>query len=370
MKQHLVVGMVLIGIGLLAGCGRASLPYAREMGDMALMRTMGIDTVEEQVAVTVSTGRRAVGLQGNTEPPLILSAQQSSISEACFMMQGMSDSYIFYGYVDQFILGETTVKEGIFPILDYLARNVELGLGTKLWTTREISAKTAIEAGGENGLEQRLSVLQTNSDMGVAGLTPTATEVFQSILEHGSAYLPVLELMQQGEQQILVETGYAILKEDQLQGYLYGEQARGLELLKGHDVTDVLQIQQEGKNAVVQVTGASNTYVPIYEGKKLREVQLHCRIAAELLEFESPLKQEDLEQIQTAVENTEQERLNFTLQQLQDWGTDCIAIGSQLEMAAPEGWANLEKDWAVLFQEIPIKVTVQVTISRTFGDLA
>ena len=370
MKRCLVVGMTVLSIGLLTACGRASLPYAREMGDMALMRTMGIDMEGEQMAVTISTGRRAVGLKGDTEPPLIMSSTQSSISEACFVMQGMSDSYLFYGYVDQFILGETAVQAGIFPVLDYLARNVELGLGTKLWATREMSAKTAIETGGEEGLEQKLSILQTDNEIGVVGLTPTAMEVFQAILEHGSAYLPVLELVQQGEEQRLIEAGYAVLKEDHLQGYLYGEQARGLELLEGRDVSDILQVQWGQKHAVVQITGASNAYAPKYENGELKELQLHCRIAAELLEFESPIQQEDVDQIQKIVEQEEQKRMELTLQRLQDWGTDCVTVGSQVEMAAPEGWVRIEQDWERIFQEIPVEVTVQVTISRAFGDLA
>ena len=370
MKRCLVVGMTVLSIGLLTACGRASLPYAREMGDMALMRTMGIDMEGEQMAVTISTGRRAVGLKGDTEPPLIMSSTQSSISEACFVMQGMSDSYLFYGYVDQFILGETAVQAGIFPVLDYLARNVELGLGTKLWATKEMSARTAIQTGGEEGIEHKLSVLQTENEIGVAGLTPTAMEMFQAILEHGSAYLPVLELVQQGEEQRLIEAGYAVLKEDHLQGYLYGEQARGLELLEGRDVSDILQVQWGQKNAVVQITGASNAYAPKYENGELKELQLHCRIAAELLEFESPIQQEDVDQIQKIVEQEEQKRMELTLQRLQDWGTDCVTVGSQVEMAAPEGWVRIEQDWERIFQEIPVEVTVQVTISRAFGDLA
>ena len=36
---------VLAAALLLSGCGKAALPYAREMGDMALLRTMGVDAV-------------------------------------------------------------------------------------------------------------------------------------------------------------------------------------------------------------------------------------------------------------------------------------------------------------------------------------
>ena len=50
---------------LLTGC--SGLPRPREMGDMALLRTMGVDLGEEGLSVTVSTGPRARGLQGEGE---------------------------------------------------------------------------------------------------------------------------------------------------------------------------------------------------------------------------------------------------------------------------------------------------------------
>ena len=74
---------------------------------MALMRTMGVDQGDDgDVVVTVSSARRARGLQGEGEKPLILSSQRASISAACADMQGQSDSYVFFGHVDQLLLGE------------------------------------------------------------------------------------------------------------------------------------------------------------------------------------------------------------------------------------------------------------------------
>ena len=185
---------VLAAALLLSGCGKAALPYAREMGDMALLRTMGVDAGEEagQVRVTVSTGKRAAGLQGESQPPLILSAGGESLSAACLSMQGLSDSYVFYGYVDQLLLGEEAALEGVEPVLDYFSRDVELGLGAQVWLVRGGTAQAAIEAGGETGVDSRLSTLQTDSEMGAAGITRTAGEVFSSLLEQGCAYLPAL----------------------------------------------------------------------------------------------------------------------------------------------------------------------------------
>ena len=54
------------------------------------------------------------------------------------------------------------------------------------------TARAAIGAGGETGGDSRLSTLQTDSEMGAAGITRTAGEVFSSLLEQGCAYLPAL----------------------------------------------------------------------------------------------------------------------------------------------------------------------------------
>ena len=44
MKKVLAAALCGAVMFLLPGCGGERLPYAREMGDMALMRTMGVDT--------------------------------------------------------------------------------------------------------------------------------------------------------------------------------------------------------------------------------------------------------------------------------------------------------------------------------------
>ena len=198
MKKRLAAAVLAVSAALLAGCGKAALPYAREMGDMALLRTMGVDTGEKDgdLRVTVSTGRRAAGLQGEGQPPLILSAEGGSLSSACLAMQGLSDSYVFYGYVDQLLLGEGLALEGIQTVLDYFAQDVELGLGTQLWLIRGDTAQGAVRAGEENGVDSRLSTLQTDSEMGAAGITRTVGETSAALLEWGSAYLPALRAVE------------------------------------------------------------------------------------------------------------------------------------------------------------------------------
>ena len=364
----------LAAVLLLSGCGKAALPYAREMGDMALLRTMGVDAGEEagQVRVTVSTGKRAAGLQGESQPPLILSAAGESLSAACLSMQGLSDSYVFYGYVDQLLLGEEAALEGVEPVLDYFSRDVELGLGAQVWLVRGGTAQAAIEAGGETGVDSRLSTLQTDSEMGAAGITRTAGEVFSSLLEQGCAYLPALRAAgaEEGEQTALLEAGYGVLRDGALAGCLEGECAKGLELLTGQTAEDIIEVDLPSGRAVARITEVSTRCEPVFQGEELTGLHLYCRAAAELAEFHEPMDQGELAQLREALEERESLRLRQVMEQLRAWGTDCTALGSQVAQANPARWEKLRGEWEERFSTIPYEVSVQVSVSRTYGDLA
>ena len=360
--------LALSGVLLLSGCSATLLPYAREMGDMALLRTMGVDAGEGdyQVEVTVSTGKRAYGLQGESQPSLILSAQRESLSAACLAMQGLSDSYVFYGYVDQLLLGEELTKRGVWPVLDYFAQDAQLGLGVQMWAIRGANAAQAVQAGGESGVVSRLSTLQTDSEMGAAGASRTAGEVFSDLLERGSAYLPALRIQEtdQEGQTALLEAGYAVLTDGVLAGYLEGESAKGLELLVNQVPSDVLEVPLSQGRVVVRVTGSALVCTPRMEGEQLTAMDLNCRITAEVAEVEGELSQEDLEQVKQAVDSRQQRRLTQALERLQSWGADCVGLGQRLAMANPAQGETLLAAWPEVFPSLPAQVSVETSLTR------
>ena len=47
MKKRLAAAVLAVSAALLAGCGKAALPYAREMGDMALCLLYTSDAADE-----------------------------------------------------------------------------------------------------------------------------------------------------------------------------------------------------------------------------------------------------------------------------------------------------------------------------------
>lgn len=345
---------------LLSGC--SGLPTAREMGDMALLRTLGVDPSPAGVAVTGSTGPRARGVEGEGEPALTLAADRESLSGACLAMQGQSDSFVFFGYVDQLLLGEALAEEGVQPVLDYFSRDAELGLGAQLWLVRGASAREALSAGGEQGLDARLETLQNDSEMGIANLTRTAGEAYTDLLELGCAYVPALSPAGDGDA-LLREAGYGILKGDTLAGFLEGEAARGLELLAGGPSADILDAELPSGPVSVKVTSARTKSALDFRGNIPSALKLTCQIEARLSEYRERPEGKELEELRGELESRERDRMIAALDRLRAWGTDCAGLGAKAGMSHPARWQAVRAGWPEWFGQVPVEVTVQIRIN-------
>lgn len=313
---------------------------------MALLRTMGVDREGDRVSLTVSTGPRARGLQGERESALTLTARAGSLSGAALAVQGQSDSYVFFGYVDQLLLGEELARESVLPVLDYISRDTELSLGAQLWLVRGDTARAAVESGGEEGVDSRLSTLRTDGKMGIAAISRTAGEVYADLLERGAAYVPALAL---GEDPSLEERGYAVLKGESLAGFLEGDAARGLELLAERPEMDAAEIGLDGGRAVVRITGAKVVCRTVWQKWEPEILALTCRVEGKLAERSAPLGGADRVRLKEALEARERARLEAALERLQGWGADCVGLGGG-------------EDWNERFGRMAVQIRVEVTI--------
>lgn len=345
---------------LLTGC--SGLPTAREMEDMALLRTLGVDPSPAGVAVTGSTGPRARGLRAEGEPALTLTADRGSLSAACLAMQGQSDSFVFFGYVDQLLLGEELAEQGVRPVLDYFSRDAELGLGAQLWLIRDASAREALSAGGDEGVDSRLETLRNDSEMGIANLTRTAGEVYTDLLELGCAYVPALSPAGDGDA-LLREAGYGILKGDTLVGFLEGDAARGLELLAGGPSADILDAELPSGPMSVKITSARTKSSLTFRGDAPDTLKLTCKIEARLSEYRQRPEDEELKDLRGELESRERERIEAALDQLRAWRTDCAGLGAKAGMSHPARWQAVRADWPEQFSRVPAEVTVQIKIN-------
>lgn len=339
---------------LLAGC--TGLPQPREMGEMALLRTVGVDGGQEEVSLTASTGSRVSGVEGEKEGALIIRGTGASLPAAAFALQQKSDRTVFFGYVDNLLLG---AQPGNIPdVLNWFAQDGELGLGAKLWLLRGITAGEAMQAGGEGGVEGRLSALELDGKLGRAPMTRTVGEVYIALLDRGCAYAPALAM---GEE--LIPAGYGVLREGEVVGYLEGIAARGLELLAEDPTAEIIEVSLPGNRVCLSLTGGQLDCRPVFEDGELVRLELTARVEA---------KAEQWQRRPTAVERVAlceaagaelKGCLEEALTLLRGWGADCVGIGSRTALAAPRYWGELEENWPSIFRTLVCEVEVEVSLN-------
>ena len=200
-KQVLLVLLLML---LLTGCRRYSgfLPYAREIEDMELIRTLGVDGAGETgVAITASGGTS----QEETE---VVSGEAGTISAAVLELQGEGSSYLYFGHVTQLLLGEELARRGFMPSLDYVLRDVEMRLETALYVVRNGTAGQAIEAAADDGsATDRLEALADDAGLTANSMPRTVKDVLAELDRQGASFLPAV-LADDG----LTAAGYGILK--------------------------------------------------------------------------------------------------------------------------------------------------------------
>lgn len=367
MKVVLVCALLLT---LLTGCGsRSWLPYAREMGDAAVLRTMGLDG-EERVELTVSTGSRAGG-----EDALVLSAFGPSIPAAALAVQSLGDSYVYYGHVDQMLLGEDVAVRGVGPVVDYLAREAQLGLGVQIWAVRGGTAGQAIRAAGSGGVPERLAQLNTDSELGAANISRSAAELMAVLARNGSTYLPALELLSardgdggEGGEQTLVPNGYAILRQGKLVCWVDDETARGMELMEEQASGQVVDLTLTDGTQVSLVVDAARTGCrPVFEGEELTGVDVVCRLSARVGQTGRRLNETDMERLQLHLELMEGERMVQALELGQYWDADYLGLERRVQMARPDRKDAIREQWDSAFRALDIRVDVRGTIERSLG---
>lgn len=346
---------ILPGLLFLTGCGKG-LPQAREMDNMALMRTLAVDRGEpgDTVLVTASSARRSRGVQGESEPPLVLSAQRESIAGACRVMGTMSDSDVFFGHVDQLLLGEQLVRSGgTADALEHFSRESELGLGTRVWLVRDHLAQTVLQSKQEQGTESRLTALMQDSRLGLSEMECTAGAILTRLMEGEYPWIPALVLDE--ESGSLWEQGYGVVKEGNLAFWVEGDAARGLELSQGYPGRELIELS----GGVAQLDSASLTCVPIMEEDKLVGLELDLRLLGRV-KLPGILGQKGLEE---GVQERTAGWLKAALTLAQDNQADFMGLARMAGSSRPEQWRNIARQWTQVFPSLELQVRCTARLS-------
>jgi len=352
-----VVLLALLLLLPLTGCRRYSgfLPYAREIEDMELIRTLGVDTAGDAgVAITASGGTS----QEETE---VVSGEAGTISAAVLELQGEGSSYLYFGHVTQLLLGEGLAQRGVVPSLDYVLRDVEMRLETALYVVRNGTAGQAIEAAAADGsATDRLEALADDAGLTANSMPRTVKDVLAELDRQGASFLPAV-LADGG----LTAAGYGILKDGALVGWAEGDAALGVNLIFGKVDADVVEVQApDGTAAALRVVGAATSVRPIWQGDTLAGLKVHCKVDANLAEGSAMPDQATLDALEAALAQVEAGRMAQALELSRALDADYLGLRQSAAFAVP--WYKEVLLGSYSMKDLKLEATAEAVIQRSY----
>ena len=255
-----------LAAALLTGCALTA--RSRAVEQLRPVETMGYDVAGIEVTVSASSGAGG---------SMTVAARGGSIPQAMENLRGWSDAQeLFFAHIRYVVAGEPGARAGLGELLDYFARSTQTTLEIPLLVIRGGEAKPLVTASSPPGRDAAslLASMQRDAEQTGTARCFTLREAAQRLARSGAALCCAVESRPAGENAPSAEdapavlcTGYGVLKNAALVGFLDTEAALGADLIMG------LAGQAD---YVLPCAGGSATVTLLKSGTELSAVESSC----------------------------------------------------------------------------------------------
>lgn len=374
--KTVLAAAVVASLLILSGCERNFLYNdIRSSDQIELVRTVGVDRENGKFVATVSMAGKNDG-----EEVTILSAEADSISDALKKMQNYSTKkYIFYGHVQELVIGEAAARESLRACMDYIERGVEMRLDTKLYVVKGGGAKALIKWASSEGknvgslLESLEKDVQLESESHVYTCGETGEEIAQS----GTALAAAIEAVNEegivsGEDgKIIRSAGYAIIRENRLVDFIDPENARAATILTNKAVNDVTAVPDGAGGCVtLEMSRETAEYDGAFENGRLNRVHININVIGSVMELQNAIDLFDEDVICSLEEELarlELERVTAVVEQSRRLECDFLKIMKMIEMKHPIEMSRLKDEPVAAYLGAPVTINIKAEIRRTYA---
>lgn len=373
-RKHLLLLLILPVLLSVSGCGRSGSIWAnyREIEQLQLVQTLGIDAENGGARLSISTGKPL-----EDDKPVRITQTAPSLQIAMSRLQDYAASAeLFYAHTSYVVVGQDAATAGVAPYLDFVERDADMRLSAPMFIVYDTTAEHAVtSAGGDKAdITENLRAMQQDISRQGNGHAFTCAEIAQSLACSGSALACGIVCVPSEEEDAgdtVLPYGYAILKDGKLAGFLHGDPVPGVNLLLnlgGH--SDILLEPVEGSPVTVTLDRSKADISPVWnDDGSLQCVEVTVTAHAAITELAQPQRISDaayLNQLDQALADTIRGWVEVILSQSQTLGADFLGVGQQIAEKSPNKWAKIRADWPNILPETEFCISVTGLIERTF----
>lgn len=310
-----------------------------------------------------------------------------TVFEAWRGMLQLAPKRVFAAHLRILVIGETLARQGIFQVLDFLARDGEMRKTMNVIVVRGTTAQRFLESEYEMAeapdpaLRDQLHVVQarlstaavaTLNDVFIAMETPGAEPVITpaQLVEKAPDQPPG----QVERTEITVSPmigGAAVFRGDRLAGFLEPLEARGLLWATGRVQSTAVVVENPGapgKYATVDVLHAKGSIKPETKGHS-PSFGVHVEVQARLRDVQTPVNPElwpaYARELEARIAATIRAEIDTALMRCREWKADAFGLGAAVYRSAPALWRQIESQWPDIFTTVPVSVRVGVQVVRS-----
>lgn len=373
-RKHLLLLLILPVLLSSSGCTATGSIWAnyREIEQLQLIQTIGIDAEDGGVRLSISTGKPM-----EDEKPVRMAQTAPSLQIAMRRLQDSAASAaLFYGHTRYVIVGQDAAEAGIAPYLDFVERDADMRLSAPMFIVYDATAEQAVMNTGDDKVDitESLNAMEVDVSRQGNGHAFTCAEIAQALASSGSA-LACAAVCAPSEEEDAGDTvlpyGYAILKDGRLIDFLNGDPVMGVNLLLNlGGNSDILLKNVEGSAVTVALDRSKAGFSPVWnDDGSLQRVEVTITAHAAITELAQPQRISDaayLEQLDQALADTIRSWVEEILSRSQKLDADFLGIGQQIATQSPNKWAKIQSDWQTLLPETEFLISVTGSIERTF----
>jgi len=374
------VAALLLLLPLLSGCWSR-----RELNDMALVISLGIDVVEpgvNEVTLAVAGPGAAGGAsqqEGNSSQPrrIVVTERGRSFAGILREIELRLPRRVNLTHTLLVVVGERLVEQGLGDTLDFILRAPEVRLQGMIMMVRGAPVRVLLNT------EPLMEALQNKALTEIAqariGLEMRLWEFFSALAtDYRAAMLPVVELIEspdaaaRGERYVSRLAGVAILRSDRVATYLDAQEVRVIKWLRGHGRDGVITVpcgEEPGDEIIsFRITEASaRTRAALQGNQPAYTLAFRGKLRVSEMDCPRSLMQENVQaQLVARAEAEVHDLVTRVLGKLQAAEVDPLFFGEWVRALHPRVWRTVGgENWGKTWRESPVTVTVNLELETT-----
>lgn len=388
MKKLLLLILGMITTLTLSGCASAALSKT-EIDRVFNTRVFGIDKLENgKIRVTISTKSTSGGNQssdggsgGGTGKSEILVSDGDTVFEAARLLLTFGNKRPHYGHTEYILIGEDVARDGILPYLDFICRNHEFRYNAKIYIVKNETAYNLINKLniGDMFIADKLSIMEDNAgNLSISSRETLNEAMFIFDKPNISTYLPCIEIVETPVTNDTHSTshgfnltldGYGLFKEDKLQSFVTGNQARAINWVRKKIQSGIITVKSpDGKNISLEIVSNKIKIKP-----HINKNNLQCDITvnftsniAETMSKENIFYDKELVILENQQEQKVKKEIEDIIAYAQEKNLDFFGTLTNFVMAYPSMKNELRQSWGDLFPDVKFNVSVNSNINRTY----